>query len=374
MISMSTRSKGSRVCFVSLNSSHLLFHENSDFMGGAELQQVLIGSELSRRGRRVSFVTRVPEAPQATPPENIRVLTTFRQSAGVPILRFVYPRAYTIIKALLSADADIYYVRGSSFILALVVLVARLRGRSVVFCGAYDLDFDPERLRLPNFRDRWLYFWGLKRVDAVIAQNEAQQRMARDNFSLDARKIHNCYPAAVNRSALLPEALWVGNFRDTKNPETYLTLARDIPEIQFVMIGGKPGQRDFLQIEQAAKAIPNLNFLGFQPLEETEKYFDRVRVLVNTSEYEGFPNTFLQAWSRGIPVVSFIDPDGLVSRNQLGWVVKNLSEMTACIRAIMNNELGFDSEQIRNYFAENHLVEKVTAAYEAFFDSLGDRT
>ena len=55
--------------------------------------------------------------------------------------------------------------------------------------------------------------------------------------------------------------------------------------------------------------------------------FDRAKIFLNTSSIEGFPNTFLQAWIRGVPVVTFFDPDSLVQRLQLGTVANSVDEM-----------------------------------------------
>ena len=54
-------------------------------------------------------------------------------------------------------------------------------------------------------------------------------------------------------------------------------------------------------------------------------------MFVNTSNIEGFPNSFLQAWVRGVPVVSFFDPDGLITNKCLGYVPFNTEEMAKYI-------------------------------------------
>jgi len=64
--------------------------------------------------------------------------------------------------------------------------------------------------------------------------------------------------------------------------------------------------------------------MGKLPFEETLKIFDGATLFVNTSksESEGFPNTYIQAWLRGVPVISFdVDPDGVIAKNGLGKVV-----------------------------------------------------
>src|SRR6185437_14783737 len=50
-----------------------------------------------------------------------------------------------------------------------------------------------------------------------------------------------------------------------------------------------------------------------------------------TSEIEGFPNTYLQAWSHGTPVVGFLDPDRLLATHGSGRAVRDVAQMCAAI-------------------------------------------
>ena len=48
-----------------------------------------------------------------------------------------------------------------------------------------------------------------------------------------------------------------------------------------------------------------MTFHGAVPYRDAGALYSRARVLVNTSDVEGFPNTYLQAWASGTPVVAF---------------------------------------------------------------------
>jgi glycosyltransferase involved in cell wall biosynthesis len=78
--------------------------------------------------------------------------------------------------------------------------------------------------------------------------------------------------------------------------------------------------------------------LGHIPYEAIGALFARSRVFLNTSSVEGFPNTFLQAWIRGVPVVTFFDPDRLVRQQRLGIAVDSLADMSAALARLLHDD------------------------------------
>ena len=59
-----------------------------------------------------------------------------------------------------------------------------------------------------------------------------------------------------------------------------------------------------------------------------------VRPLLAIREHLRFPNTFLEAWDRGLPAVATVDPDRLLSEGGLGFVCKDVDEIAARIELL----------------------------------------
>ncbi len=158
-------------------------------------------------------------------------------------------------------------------------------------------------------------------------------------------------------------------FAPFKRPELVVDLARRLPQLRFHIIGGdKPGHEALYEgVREAAKALPNVTFHGRVPYRDVNQYYDRAKVFVNTSESEGFPNSFLQAWQRGAPLVTFFDPDGIVRRLGLGSAVLDLDEMAVAVNDIATDEskwLAIGS-RCRAFMREHYGDDTVLAAYES---------
>lgn len=365
--------KSPSVCFVSIPIYHLLAESaDSRFCGGAELQQLLIGRELAARGHQVSYVTLDHGQGREQQLGRFRVLGAFGQGDGLPGVRFFHPRWTGLWSALRRADADIYYLRGAGFQLLPIVMYAKSAGKRVVFAGASDSDFDPKASNVKHDVYRTMYMMGLKFVDAVVAQNQIQASRVHALLGKTAPVIHNGLSDSPDRYSEAKDVLWVGNIRPSKSPERFVDLAAALPEHPFVMVGGLMGKTQYpvgptTSDGTAASDMENIRYTGYQTPDEVRHQYGRAKVLINTSDVEGFPNTFLHAWSWGVPVLTFVDPDSLVANNRLGWVVGSPEEMKDVLGRVLSGELEYSPEHIAGFFRENLMTSRQADRYQAVF-------
>lgn len=352
--------------------------EDIDVVGGAEVQQGILARGLMQAGYHVSMICLDYGQPDRALVDGITVHKTYRPDAGMPLLRFVYPRLTSTWRALRRVDADIYYQRSSAMLTGVVAAFCRHAGKKSVYAGASDVDFIPGMQQIRFARDRWLFEYGLRRVDAVVVQNASQQENCLKHYGRQSNLIPSCYHQLPGRPAHAgSEILWVGTIRDYKRPEVFLRLAAMLPNYHFKMIGGV-GDSDaasrsyYGEIERRARALPNVEFVGFLPLSKVELHFDRARVFVNTSAYEGFPNTFLQAWSRGVPTVAFVDTGSREAGAPVYCVVGDEAAALSQVQQLMTDDAAWRqiSSRCRRHFEAMHSPAGTLALYERMFDAL----
>ena len=101
-----------RLCFLAPNAYPLLAGLTEiDVIGGAEVQQVMVAKSLARRGFSVSMVCLDYGQERYVDIDGVHVIRAFRREAGIPILRFIWPRLAKTWRSLVIADADVYYQR-----------------------------------------------------------------------------------------------------------------------------------------------------------------------------------------------------------------------------------------------------------------------
>jgi glycosyltransferase involved in cell wall biosynthesis len=85
-------------------------------------------------------------------------------------------------------------------------------------------------------------------------------------------------------------------------------------------------------------------------------------LFVNTSLAEGFPNTFIQAWMRGMPVASLhVNPDDVLEREQVGFCAGTPEQLAATVRRLMTDDSLREAygARAREYAIETHSLRNV---------------
>jgi glycosyltransferase involved in cell wall biosynthesis len=356
-----------KICLVGAGNLAVLAREFTQHsIGGEAVQQTLLARALARRGHDISMVVEDYGQPDGAEWDGIRVFKTYRPGAGVPVLRFIHPRWTGTWSALARANADLYYVSEAGMHVGLVALFCRRFRRRFVFRTASDADCDPSRLFVRFGRDRWLYEYGLKRAGAILVQSASQADALARNYGLASRVTGMLVEQPLPAADRDIDALWVGTIRRVKRPDRMLELARTLPEVKFHMVGGSvPGEETLFRQIRAVAATPNVVFHGHLPFWEANDLYARAKVLVNTSDVEGFPNAYLQAWVRGVPVVTLIDPDRVIAREGLGIAAATPGQLHDAISRLLGDATAWKtvSDRCRAYVAREYGEDKVLTAY-----------
>ena len=373
-----------KIAFFTLNAYDMLTggHEG-DAVGGAQLQQILIGKELANRGHDVYFVEYDGSMKKEEQIEGIQVVTK-----PVPTGNEL-SRAITVVRGTTSVfnrtEPDVCYRRSLDFEILPLSLIASMTDTRFVYGIAHDdeLTHNPHKFST-GIKSTKLY-WRMNRralsnTSTVIAQNPIQYDLATKRLKTTVHQIPNCYDAnkvePIDWGFKRPVVFWAARFEPWKQPELVAELAKELPEITFVMAGGAGDKELYDDIKDQSQNINNLKLIGHVPFSEIDRYFAAADIFLNTSKKEGFPNTFLQAWSQNTPVVSLrVDPNNILSCQNIGFAANgSVIRLRNKIQELANDrkhlkQLGQAS---REYLIDNHSVERIVNLYINAF-SEGDR-
>jgi glycosyltransferase involved in cell wall biosynthesis len=310
--------------------------------GGEEVQHSLLAKALSEQGVDVAVVTGDFGQTDECDRFGVRVFKTFTVSAGLPGLRLLHPRFSKLMRALRRANADTYYVSCAGPIVGYVAAFCKVFGKRFVFRAAIDADCELKPLYLTHRHELPVFRFGLRQARVRLVQTEKQRLSLAENYGLDSRIAGMLVDWPEARRPLMERSidlLWLANLKAAKRPEWIPKVCDLLPDLAIQIAGGRDPQRADLYelVSEFASTRPNVEFHGAVPYTESIRLFDQTKVFINTSEFEGFPNTYLQSWARGIPVVATYDPDGLIEKRGLGVAVSTPAELAEAVRHLLSS-------------------------------------
>lgn len=362
------------VCIVAHFAYPALVEDVHGHIGGVEHQTTLLACWLAAGGHRVSLVTWDEGQPSDCVISGVRVIKLCGKTDGLPGLRFFYPRWTSLNAALKAANADVYYQNGAECVTGQVALWCQRNRRKFIYSVAALADCDSKLPLLPTMREKWLYRLGLRLADKVIVQTRTQLQMLQEGFERDSRVIP--MPSAgpsvhefEDRNFPTKDyqrVIWVGRISPEKQPNRFLDVAQKCQDLQFDLIGPGLGSAYAEGIVRRARQLPNVAVHGRATRRQLTEFYQHAVCLCCTSENEGFPNVFLEAWSYGLPIVSAVDPDEIIVRNALGCVAHDVDEFAGAICELLASPKTWRmmSNRARHYYLENHHAENVMPQFE----------
>lgn len=311
-------------------------------MGGAEYQAHQLADQLCQHpGVRVTYLARSVPSCSTTQYEVRQVGNArgFRRRALLFDARDLW-------RTLSQISPDVIYQRAKHSYTAVCARYAQRAGVPMIFHVASEPDADGRWFRkrfsvnVPlDLMEVAAGNYGVRRASHVVVQTSGQRDLLRRRFNRE--------PTAVIRNFQpLPEALptkqeerlrvlWVGNIKEVKRPQLFLELAERMagrPGYEFWMVGREGRHSGILPVMAAVQRSKNVRYFGELPLEEVNALMDAADVFVNTSSFEGFPNTFIQAWARGAIVTTLdVDVDGGLDARGIGFRAGSISRLTEVI-------------------------------------------
>lgn len=368
-----------RICIVSPNAYGALTGGHRGHAGGVEQQTTMCARWLAARGHDVSLITWDEGGPDGEVIDGVRVLKMRRREAGARGLRF-FQRWRSLNAALERANSDVYYQNCGDYVTGQVAAWCVRHNRRFVYSVASDPDCDRRLPKLPLLRERILYRYGLTRAHAIVTQTEKQRTLLNNNFALNAVVLPmpcpplrgSMEPALGRREPpSLARVLWIGRIAPEKRFDLLLDVAERMPIVHFD-VAGKPDEDDSetRNLLRRAAGLRNVHLHGLVRRDRLPELYSAATAVLCTSDYEGFPNTFLEAWSFGTPVVSTQDPDGLLTSQRLGLHVRGgLEAIVEGVRSLIwSPDLWRECSQAGfNYVNSRHRTDVALGQLESVF-------
>jgi glycosyltransferase involved in cell wall biosynthesis len=362
--------------------------------GGVELQTRYIGEALADAGWKVAFLS-----PSLNGKVGKEELNENTHVWWYPHFSFSFQAPKKLINKFLdSIQPSVVYQRGRGQLTNnnLILRYAHQKAIPYVFALSSDMDLDgfyEIKTTIKAYKPLWkrimlipYALWLdkamrsiLRQADYLVAQHEGQLHRIKDKLHTEPNILRTIHPKLNHVASKSNEkiVLWANNYKPIKQGELFVRLASQCKKLncRFIMIYGKTKEEYIRPVLKEASGLDNLILLGEISYEEAEDFIEKASVFVNTSIFEGFPNTFVQSWLRETPTISLnVDPGGVIKREKIGICSGNFEQLVKDVKHLIENDQGrIDiGKRARAYAEEVHGFEHNAGKIADFFSNIID--
>ena len=129
-------------------------------------------------------------------------------------------------------------------------------------------------------------------------------------------------------------------------------------------------------LQRQIASLPNLTHLGQLNQAEVNEQLSGAYAFVNTSVYEGFPNTFIQAWLREVPVISLaVNPDDILDRASVGIHARTEQGLVDAVKRLVEDRALHDqlARNAGEHAREHHSMKNAQRLVQVIDSALASR-
>jgi glycosyltransferase involved in cell wall biosynthesis len=366
-----------KICFISSHAYPLFNPKSNVTHGGAEIQLYFLATELAKDKQfEVSFIVGNFGQKDIEFYQNIKVIKGANLDARDNLVN-KFSSVLEFNRVLYKTNPDVVFTSCAGASIGMAKFYTNIFRKKHIFRNASSIGVDGVAIKKMGFMGK-VYQYGLENADLVLTQNIDDQTILLKTHKKKSVIFKNVFEVPEPQNTVKNSILWVSRFDTMKNPYLFLELAKKIPQEKFVMICPKALMfKEWKELENASKEISNLEFIEKVPFEEIQKYFDEAKVFVNTSDFEGYPNTFIQAGKGKTPILSFIvNPDNFISQYNCGYACEGDFEiMLEKLHFLLDNQEGWNSksEAIFEYIKSQHDIGNAIPKLKIYINSLLER-
>jgi len=345
-----------KILFLS-SYAHLVLEGRSDRVsGGAELQVALLARALAKRG--IPCVVVGGDVGQDDKGVFDGVVTRTGghfHTGGVLDLLGAIPRIWRVLREERPTHV---YVLGWTTWLWLLLKARSWFGYKLGFICGLDTEVNGEFRRENPVRGA-LFERGVAGSDVRFAMTEDQAKWFKNSGQSCGLYRNLIFPRSAPRSVTKDvDLLWVARCQTIKRPHLFLDLVELLPELRCEMICPREDVVLWEAVAARAATLPNLVFREKVPYHAIQERYDSAHVFVNTSTFEGWPNSFIQAGLGHTALASLdVNADELFNRYELGiFADGNLPWMLSGIRDLLRNSgrLEHAQDECARFVSELH--------------------
>lgn len=332
--------------------------------GGAAVQAYGWIRGLSEAGHDVHILTNQSESESLKEEcRSFKLIPLYDKQKGLRWVRWVSYRLPYIFKKIKQSRPDYLYqgVPGwTSFLIGMICYQLNIK---YVLRISNDFLLDDRFYKNYSRTHRFFQRLGFRLSYCILCQNDYQLSTIQKDFpKKKSIKISNpiflkssATPASVDTKTYIA---WLGLYQYQKNLRLLYEIAEKLPNEKFLIAGKESSKCDhetYIYLEKL-KQLPNVSFAGFLHREQVLPFLSNAKFLLNTSHYEGFSNTFLEAMSVGTPILSSVkvNPDSILTKHQLGLVYRDVHDLKAQYTSLTPELYKMMSENVLSYVIENH--------------------